>query len=85
MRYTHRDQALFFRYICSNKLHTQHMKKLETNIVQAIYKFEMIFSHSFFDSMEHLPIHLLFEIKVGKLIQYKWMYSFKRLRITHAS
>jgi hypothetical protein len=47
------------------------MKKLETNIVQAIYKFEMIFSHSFFDSMEHLPIHLLFEIKVGKLIQYK--------------
>jgi hypothetical protein len=35
--------------------------------------------------MEHLPLHLLFETKVGGHIQYKWMYLFKRLEITNAS
>jgi hypothetical protein len=28
----------FFNDICSNKLHTQHMKKFETNIIQTICK-----------------------------------------------
>ena len=27
-----------FRDICSNKLYTQHIKRLETNIIQIIYK-----------------------------------------------
>jgi hypothetical protein len=34
--------------------------------------------------MEHLPMHLLFEAKVRGLVQYRWMYPFKRLGITHA-
>jgi len=41
-----------FRDICSNKLHTQHMKKLEIIIVQIIYKLEMIFPSSLFGSMK---------------------------------
>jgi hypothetical protein len=61
------------------------MKKLEMNIVQGIYKLEMIFPSSFFDSMEDLPIDLPFEAKIEGLVQYRWMYLFKRLRITHAS
>jgi hypothetical protein len=52
-----------FRDICSNKLHTQHIERLEMNIVQKIYKLQMIFSSSFFDLIEHLPIYLLFESK----------------------
>jgi hypothetical protein len=47
----------FFRDICSNKLNVDHIERLETNIVETICKLEMIFSPSFFDSMEHLPIH----------------------------
>ena len=58
----------FFRDICSNKLQTQHIERLETNIIQTICKLEMIFPSSFFDSMEHLPIHLLFEEKIGGLV-----------------
>ena len=54
----------FFRDICSNKLYNQNMEELETNIVQTIYKLEMIFSQSFFNSTEHLPIHLLFKKKL---------------------
>jgi len=55
----------FLKDICSNKLQTQHIERLETNIVETIYKHEMIFPPSFFDFIEHLPIHLPYEAKVG--------------------
>jgi hypothetical protein len=38
----------------------------------------------FFDSMEHLLIHLPYEAKVGVPVQYRWMYLFERLDITVA-
>jgi len=41
----------------------------------------MIFPPSFFDSMEHLPIQLPFEAKVGGPVQYRWMYPFEQLDI----
>ena len=37
----------------------------------------MIFPPSFFDSMEHLPVHLPFEVKVGGPVQYRWMYPYR--------
>jgi hypothetical protein len=74
----------FFRYICSSKLNVDHIDRLQTDIVETLCKLEMIFSPSFFDSMEHLPIHLPFEAKAGGLVQYRWMYPFERLDITVA-
>jgi hypothetical protein len=74
----------FFRDICSSKLNVDHIERIEMNIVETICKLEMIFSPSFFDSMEHLPVHLLFEVKVGGPVQYKWMYPFERLDIIGA-
>jgi len=55
----------FFRDLCSSKLNVDHIERLEMNIIETLRKLEMIFPPSFFDSMEHLPIHLLFEAKVG--------------------
>ncbi|KAL9357242.1 hypothetical protein Peur_050495 [Populus x canadensis] len=74
----------FFRDICSSKLNVDHVERLEKNIVETICKLEMIFPPSFFDSMEHLPVHLPFEVKVGGPVQYRWMYPFERLDITVA-
>jgi len=74
----------FFRYICSSKLNVDHIDRLQTDIVETLCKLEMIFSPSFFDSMEHLPIYLPFEAKAGGLVQYRWMYPFERLDITVA-
>jgi hypothetical protein len=51
------------------------------NIIEIICKLEMIFPPSFFDSMEHLPIYLPYEAKVGGPVQYRWMYPFERLNI----
>jgi hypothetical protein len=60
------------------------MERLEMNIVQTICKLEMIFP-LFFDLIEHLLIHLLFKAKAEGPFQYRWMYQFERLMITHAS
>ena len=40
---------------------------------------EKIFPPSFFDVMEHLPIHLSYEAKLGGPVHYRWMYPFERL------
>ena len=31
----------------------------------------------FFDSIEHLLVHLAYEARVYGLVQYKWMYPFE--------
>jgi hypothetical protein len=62
-------------------LNVDHIERLEMNIIKTICKLEMIFPPSFFDSMEHLPMHLSFKAKVGGPVQYRWMYSFERLDI----
>jgi len=54
----------FFRDICSTKLNIDHIERLETNIIETLCKLEMIFPPSFVDSIEHLPIYLLFEAKL---------------------
>jgi hypothetical protein len=72
----------FFRDICSSKLNVEHIERLQTNIIETLCKLEMISPPSFFDSMEYLPIHLLFETKAGGPVQYRWMYPFKQLDIT---
>lgn len=58
------------------------MEQLEKGIIKIIYKLEMIFT-LLFDSMEHLRIDVVYEVKVGGLIQCKWTYLFKRLRNTY--
>ncbi|KAL0347987.1 UNVERIFIED_CONTAM: hypothetical protein Sangu_1026500 [Sesamum angustifolium] len=55
---------IFFRDICSTVLRVENMEQLENNIVGILYKLEKIFPLGFFDSMEHLPIHLAYEAKI---------------------
>jgi hypothetical protein len=69
----------FFRDICSKTLDEKHMAALENNIVEIICKLEKIFPPGFFDSMEHLPVHLPYEARVGGPVQFRWMYPFERM------
>ncbi|WRX28001.1 protein of unknown function DUF4216 - like 7 [Theobroma cacao] len=68
----------FFRDLCATKILVDHMEALQGKICETICKLEKIFPPGFFDSMEHLPIHLPYEAKVGGLVQYRWMYPFER-------
>ena len=48
------------------------------NIVVTLCKLEKILPRGFFDHMEHLVVHLSYEVKVGGPVQYRWMYPFER-------
>ncbi|XP_038687502.1 uncharacterized protein LOC119986883 [Tripterygium wilfordii] len=68
----------FCRDICSTTLREDQLTIMEVNIPMILCKLERIFPPSFFDSMEHLLIHLPFEARMGGPVQYRWMYPFER-------
>ena len=67
----------FFRDICASTLRVDDIIKLDRNIPVILYKLEQIFPPGFFDSMEHLPVHLAYEAFLGGPVQYRWMYPFE--------
>jgi len=77
------ELSLFFRELTSTTLNVEHLRILEENILVLLCKMEQIFPPSFFDFMEHLPIHLPYEAKVGGPVQYHWMYPFEKYKITN--
>jgi Transposase family tnp2/Domain of unknown function (DUF4218) len=68
----------FFRDLCASTITVESISRLEHNISEVLCKLEKVFPPSFFNSMEHLPIHLPHEAKVGGPVQYRWMYPFER-------
>ncbi|GJW76725.1 uncharacterized protein Tco_0138407 [Tanacetum coccineum] len=72
------ELCTFFRAICSRVLRIEDLEKLQKSIVETICKLEKIFPPGFFDSMEHLVIHLPREALLGGPKQYRWMYIYER-------
>ena len=68
----------FLHDICSTMLKESHMEKLERDIPIILCNLERIFPLSFFDSMEHILVHLPYEAKVAGPVQFRWMYQFDR-------
>ncbi|XP_056688736.1 uncharacterized protein [Spinacia oleracea] len=68
----------FFRDLCAPTIKMSDIDRLDKNIVEILCKLEKIFPPAFFNSMEHLPVHLPHEAKVGGPVQYRWMYPFER-------
>jgi len=56
------------------------MRRLESEIPIILCKLERIFPPSFFDCMEHLPVHLAYEARIAGPVQYRWMYPFERYK-----
>ncbi|KAK6794086.1 hypothetical protein RDI58_007539 [Solanum bulbocastanum] len=50
---------------------------MEENILFITTKLEKIFLCGLFDVMEHLPIHLVQEARLGGLVQTRLMYQFE--------
>ncbi|XP_017428832.2 uncharacterized protein LOC108336898 [Vigna angularis] len=68
----------FFKDLCATTLKANYLRKLEENIPIILCKLERILPPAFFDSMEHLPIHLVYEARLGGPVQYRWIYPFER-------
>ena len=62
---------IFFRDLYSTMLREVDLVQMEHNIPIILCKLERIFSFSFFDLIEYLPIHLSYEAQVGGPIQYR--------------
>ncbi|XP_023731489.2 uncharacterized protein LOC111879256 [Lactuca sativa] len=71
------ELCMFFRVLCSKTLHMEDLYNMKRSIAQTICKLEKIFPPSFFDSMEHLIIHLADEAILGGPVQYRWIYQYE--------
>ena len=71
--------SIFFKNLTSTVIKKEDMEHLEKDIPIILCRLERIFPPSFFDSMEHLPIHLAYESMIAGPVQYRWMYPFEWL------
>ena len=55
----------FFKDLCFTTLMEDDLSRMKQNISFILCKLNRIFSPRFFDSMEHLPIHLAYETRLG--------------------
>ncbi|KAL0420386.1 UNVERIFIED_CONTAM: hypothetical protein Slati_3061500 [Sesamum latifolium] len=72
------EVSLLFQSICSTTLDVHKLHELKNNIAIILCNLEKIFPLAFFESMEHLIVHLPYEARVGGPVQYRWMYLFER-------
>jgi len=68
----------FFKAICSKVIRRADLEPMQIEIKEIVCELEKIFPPSFFDIMEHLPIHLVDEIRLGGPNHLRWMYSTER-------
>ena len=64
----------FFKQLCSKVNTKSDLEKIQERIVLTICHLEKIFPPSFFDIMEHLPIHLAEEALMAGSVMFRWMY-----------
>ena len=72
------ELSMFFKDLTSTIIKNDDMARLEEEIPVILCKLERKFPPSFFDSMEHLPVHLPHEARLAGPVQYRWMYPFER-------
>lgn len=68
----------FYRQLCAKQISKDTMLSMEQNIVVLICKLEKIFPPGFFNPMQHLVIHLAYELRLGGPVHYRWMYPIER-------
>jgi hypothetical protein len=70
--------SYFYRQICAKQVSKVMVQKLEKKIVVLVCKMEKIFPPRWFNAMQHLLVHLPWEVRVGGPMQFRWMYSQER-------
>ena len=54
-----------FKILYASELRYEDVKTIKRNVITTVCKLEKIFPPTFFNSMEHLLIHLPYKAKVG--------------------
>jgi hypothetical protein len=72
------ELSYFYRHICTKKASKAMMQRLEKEIAVLVCKMETIFPPGWFNTMQHLLVHLPREARVGGPMQSRWMYNQER-------
>ncbi|KAL0286046.1 UNVERIFIED_CONTAM: hypothetical protein Sangu_2750700 [Sesamum angustifolium] len=64
------EVSLLFHSICSTTLDVHKLHELKNSVTIILCNLAKIFPPAFFDSMEHLSVHLQYEARVGRPVQY---------------
>ncbi|XP_070053613.1 uncharacterized protein [Nicotiana tomentosiformis] len=72
------ELSLFFNVLGGKCLRMNELEQIDGQIPKTECKLEKVFPPTFFDVMEHLPIHLVNEAKIVGPIQCRWMYQMER-------
>ncbi|KAK4397287.1 hypothetical protein Sango_1565300 [Sesamum angolense] len=65
------EVSLLFQILCSTMLDVNKVQELEASAETILCNHEKIFPPTFFDSMEHLIVHLPYEARVRGPVQYR--------------
>jgi hypothetical protein len=76
------DLGNFFKQLCSMNNCAADLEEARASIVLTLCELEKIFPPSFFDIMEHLPIHLADEALIAGAVIFRWMYPIERYLFT---
>jgi hypothetical protein len=80
------ELSYFYTHLCAMQVSKTMMQKFEKKISILVSKMEKVFPPGWFNAMQHLLAHLLWEAKVGGHVQFRSMYSqereLKKLRAT---
>ena len=72
------ELSLLFRCLCSAMLDVSKVRELVAKVPVITCNLEKVFPPSFFNSMEHVVVHLLLEALIGGPVQFRWIYVFER-------
>ncbi|XP_074323920.1 uncharacterized protein LOC141660833 [Apium graveolens] len=70
----------FFQNLCSSVVTKTDLEIMEKSVIKALCLLEMIFPQSWFDSMEHLVVHLAEEIRLAGPAYWKYQDRVMRQR-----
>ncbi|KAK7342752.1 hypothetical protein VNO80_25708 [Phaseolus coccineus] len=78
VRHTITHLCSFFSSICCKVIDPLKLDELKDEIVVILCELEMFFPPSFFDSMVHLVVHLVREVRLCGPVYLRWMYPVER-------
>ena len=70
--------SFFFHRLWQKVITLEELDCSDVEIIETVNQLDRIFPPSYFDIMIHLPIHFLNEVRLGSLVQNRWMYSTER-------
>ena len=78
VRHTISRLCSFFSSVCCKVIDPSKLDELQNEIVVILCELEMFIPPSFFDTMVHLVVHLVREVRLCGIVYLRWMYPIEQ-------